>query len=527
MHNASDVTIGRPRLLNAEVLVFLALWLGLLAAGRDRMLRDPGTFWHTVVGRHILTTGAVLRHDPFSVTHAGHPWLAHQWLGETVMALVDRLSGLDGLLLAAVTLLAATYTWIVRRNMKRGLSWPVAVLITMMAVAASSYHFLPRPHLISIIFMGFLFARLCDYECGRVTWRGLLVLPPVFTLWANVHGGALGGLATLWLIVGGWLIFGRFLAVRPSVLPAFWIAAASSAAILVNPFGIDLPRTWIEVMTIPGLSGMIVEHAPLSLRSVDGWIVLAFALVYLAVLGRTVTRVPRSFRITWLMPLLWCALSIERIRHGPLFAILAALALGEMLSAGLPGRLSSAPQVADRPSAWQVCALPIAAVLLAMILHVQSIAAPLVGVHWARLDPTYWPTGAVAPLENALTGEPSRRVFNDMLYGGFLIYSLPDIQVWIDDRCELYGESGLRAYLDAARRHPERLEDWTRQHDINTALVMANSRFDRYLDETPHWRCEYRDSGCALYVRSDLADRRSNSRPQNSENPPLETDGRF
>ena len=51
------------------------------------MLGDPGSLWHTVVGRRILEGGALIRTDPFSFTCQGQPWIAQQWLGAIAMAL--------------------------------------------------------------------------------------------------------------------------------------------------------------------------------------------------------------------------------------------------------------------------------------------------------------------------------------------------------------------------------------------------------------------------------------------------------
>ncbi len=36
-----------------EVGIFLVIWLMLMIGGRSRFFRDPGTFWHTVVGRQM------------------------------------------------------------------------------------------------------------------------------------------------------------------------------------------------------------------------------------------------------------------------------------------------------------------------------------------------------------------------------------------------------------------------------------------------------------------------------------------
>ena len=77
-----------------------------LLAGRDRpiprhlagpdggraepMFRDPGTFWHTVMGQRMLSSRHLIDADPFSFTFGGRPWVPYEWLAEIAMALVMR-----------------------------------------------------------------------------------------------------------------------------------------------------------------------------------------------------------------------------------------------------------------------------------------------------------------------------------------------------------------------------------------------------------------------------------------------------
>src|SRR5437660_267287 len=118
------------RFWRPETGIFLALWLVLMVGGRSRLLRDPGTFWHTKVGQQLVDSRQLIYRDPFSYTAAylvpDAAWVPHQWLGECLMALVHRLRGFDSLLLATVTLLAGLYTWLAHRLIRSGLHWAVA-----------------------------------------------------------------------------------------------------------------------------------------------------------------------------------------------------------------------------------------------------------------------------------------------------------------------------------------------------------------------------------------------------------------
>ena len=374
-----------------ETGVFLGIWLMLMIAGRSRLLRDPGTFWHTVVGQHILATGDLIRTDPFSFTRRGAPWLSRQWLSEVAMALIHRIAGLDGLLLATVTILAGLYAWVAHRLIRRGIHVLLTALVVTLAMAAGSFHFHIRPHLTSIVLLGWTFARLCDFEAGRIPLVRLFWLVPLFVVWTNAHDGVVGGLATLTLTTTGWalawpirragpLARGRGLLVLGLLVLACWLT------VLINPFGLELPRTWFQLLSSPVLPEVIDEHGPLLARPY-GVMVLPMGLLFVAAFAGILPRP----RVTWCIPLVWLALTFSRIRHGPLFAITAVLALGEMLphvrwaawlarSGSVLFRLRDPDQVVGRGGFdLRPTLLPALLVLTALTLQVLAVQVPRSG----------------------------------------------------------------------------------------------------------------------------------------------------
>ena len=497
-----------------ETGVFLGIWLMLMIAGRSRLLRDPGTFWHTVVGQHILATGDLIRTDPFSFTRRGAPWLSRQWLSEVAMALIHRIAGLDGLLLATVTILAGLYAWVAHRLIRRGIHVLLTALVVTLAMAAGSFHFHIRPHLTSIVLLGWTFARLCDFEAGRIPLVRLFWLVPLFVVWTNAHDGVVGGLATLTLTTTGWalawpirragpLARGRGLLVLGLLVLACWLT------VLINPFGLELPRTWFQLLRSPVLPEVIDEHGPLLARPY-GVMVLPMGLLFVAAFAGILPRP----RVTWCIPLVWLALTFSRIRHGPLFAITAVLALGEMLphvrwaawlarSGSVLFRLRDPDRVVGRGGFdLRPTLLPALLVLTALTLQVLAVQVPVLGRGWARLDPTHWPTGLLPELRGIERDRPAGTpVFNEMLFGGFLIYATPHLWVFIDDRCELYGDRMLLDYARAERAEPARLEQWARDYGFELALTRPGSGFDRYLSRAPRWRLVRRTDAAALYWR--------------------------
>jgi hypothetical protein len=516
------------RFWRTETGFFLGIWLFFMVGARGRLFRDPGTFWHTVVGRRILGTCRFFDTDPFSFSRAGQLWVPHQWLGECVMGLLDELGGLDTLLLATATALAVLYTWVAHRLLRSGLHWLPTLLLTMLSVAASANHLHARPHLATIVFFGLTYGWLCDFENGRAGLERLAWLVPVFWVWSNMHGGALAGLATMIMALAGWCMFrlvgldSPVVSVRQVVRLTILIVACGLTSVL-NPYGTRLPRAWMEIMRSPVVARLIEEHARLDPRSPEAWLILSFALIYLGVLA---SLRPWRPRVMWLLPLFWWGQTFLRVRHSPLFSIASVLAMAELLPhsrlaafLARPGRdlfrFSSVVSGQERVGSgqwavgsedestkagqwagarswircdWGPAALPLVLVLLAAVFQATGVKVPILGRGWVRLDPTHWPVELLPELEQAEREHPQGSgIFNDFLYGGFLIYYTPGLKVFIDDRCELYGDDRLMQFSEAMQSRPERIEEWQREYNFGYAIVASGTPFDRYLDRSPDW----------------------------------------
>ncbi len=525
MREPYHVVSGKPsflrRLWSPEAAFFLGLWLVLMVAGRSRMFRDPGTFWHVAVGQRMLDTGELVREDPFSFTAHGKPWISQYWPCEIAMAALYRIGGWDVLLVVTVTILAAMYAWVAGRLHRSGLLFMCVVLAVVLALAASSPQFHVRPLILTIVLLALTFALLVDVEGGRASTGRLWWLVPLFVVWANVHGGVLGGLGTVALACAGWLcapLAGWDSPARTwrQRLELAALPVACTAALLVNPYGWELPKLWLSILALP-LPEIIEEHGPLVGAGGSGWTTAVFGAVYLAALAgfplflrkkegaafaepkTTLADWPALTRprVVWLIPLVWLALAWMRIRQGPLFAVTALLAMADLLPHTRWARLlarrgyfrfpRSAAAVLPGTARWPSLLVPAAVVGAALMVTVFRGPSSTPGGGWVRFDPTYWPTELLPELREISDGPQRARIFNDMLYGGFLIFHTPRLEVFIDDRCELYGREFLAAYVNALQNDPSQLDRWADQYGFEYALVGTNTVFDRYLESSPQW----------------------------------------
>jgi hypothetical protein len=500
------------RLFRAETAFFLLVFVIVLFAFRERGFYDPGALWHVKVGDIILDRG-MPQTDPFSFTFENEKWVPQQWGAEVLMALVHRVGGLDAMLLAFTAGVALLFTLIFRRCVQGGMGPILAALVVGVCLFVGSFHYYVRPHMFTIALLGWTMMCVVDYERGRCSvWR-LAGLVPLYVLWTNLHGGVLGGVMTLGLAVAGWgalFLFGRLGATQrteeettapapasvlcplssglspikdwPTAFLLGGIVVACLLTPLVNPHGLEMLRIWSSLVGSKVLPKIVGEHMPLDLTKPLDLAVVGFGAFYI---GFLLSTLPKRPHVTWLIPLVWFVLSFKGIRQAPLFAITAAVALADMWRHTLWHRLlvkygdgslaTNTPPPATVGRAWWV--IPAALVVAAFALQVARMAVPVVGYGWVRFDPNFVP----ADLNDAVNkhlARPGVRVFNDANLGGYLIYHAPKAKIFMDDRCELYGDEWIKNYSDAMGLPPNELapifEAWDAKWHFEYAVIMTN-----------------------------------------------------
>jgi hypothetical protein len=523
--SVDTASIIRPLTIMAGVLLIY-----FILAGRTKLFNDADTLWHIAVGRTTLHSGLSTQ-DEFSFTRHGERWIANQWLAECVMAAFDWLGGLDGVLVLTVTVLTATYLALSYRWLAQGFDPLLAFAFIALFLSASAYTINARPHIVSIGLLGWVFALLRDVEDGRSRLVRLAWLVPVFVLWSNLHGGVLGGLGTFGLVAAGWTVQWIRGAAAPvsNVRDAgvLWLCVAGcSLALIATPYGTGSIKAWLTIMNM-SLPELIIEHAPLQPGSLQGILVIVVCIIYLAVFAATPHA--RS-RPTFWLPLVWFVLTCLRIRHAPLFAIVAGVAMADLLphSRLAPWltrrrwlRAHSSLDLANTQESQQsrppglnrigrrsgAITVRMAIIVLLMTTPLLGIATwrkhvgplPLIGAGWVRPPARVWPEGLIGPLkayaDEHRDGTP---VFNEPILGGFLIYHFSKLQIFIDGRCELYGEPFLRDFV-AAWRDPARVGRWHEEFGFRAALIEADSPLRSYFDASDQWRLVAEAPGARFY----------------------------
>ena len=254
--------------------------------------------------------------------------------------------------------------------------------------------------------------------------------------------------------------------------------------------------------------------------------VLLFGAIYLFALAGLRPQWPRA---CWLVPLVWFALAISRIRHSPLFALTALVALADILPrTRWAAWLAESGHDLYRPSSpdhlhnwrWRAAVLPVLAVALALVLQWQGVEAPVIGRGWAKLDQKVWPVELEESLhdcEQAPDSDNNHHIFNEYAYGGFMIYHTPGLKVFVDDRCELYGGEWLLEFVDVEINMSKEnltaddyaagyayLEKMQRRYGgkFDLALTATGSGYDALFCDSPEkWEVVTKTTTATLYKR--------------------------
>jgi hypothetical protein len=275
-------------------------------------------------------------------------------------------------------------------------------------------------------------------------------------------------------------------------------------------------------MSLGDLSQYVEEHAPPRFSDPGVWPVVAVAGVYVFLLAGVRERP----RVTWLLPLIWMLQAADRVRHAPLFTVVAMVVAAEIWPVTVWARRLAVrrPDLYDPATGLQGTRrdviIPAVIVLLAAVLQATGTRVPLVGAGWVRLDPQRWPVEVLDSIR--AHGGPRARVFCECEFGGFLIYHAPGYRVFFDDRFELYGADMLREFVRAgAEGTADRMAEWQSQYGrFDAALVRPGGGFDRYFRRRPdEWVLIAEGGAARFYIRRGRT-------VAKRERPPLSRGGR-
>ena len=467
----------------------LLMLIGVLFVFATNALRwarageDPDLWWHVRAGNWIVQHGGLPATDPYSWTAAGKPWVVYHWLFSVMLAKIFDGWGLEGTL-ALVTLLTLTIMLALTALFSRYTTVTRAMILAG-TVQVGMFSFRgPRPWLFSILFFIlelWLLLRAC--EDAQPKW--LIPIAPLFALWANLHvefvfGLGLAGLFALQQTSAKVALGSTETGRR---LQAKWLWAVvlgSILATMANPYGWRLYGVVLQYATQSAPYQVVQEMQPMGFRQFDDWAVLGLVCAAWFALGKATKR-PAALTA---MLVVACWFGFRAGRGVWLPAITSALLLA-YLRGGKGDSGARFPR-----SYWMTAA---AAVLIFALGEFSGFGRTEAALQKSTAE--HYPVQAAAFIEqNHLAGP----IYNSYGWGGYLIWRLPEMQVSIDGRANLYGDD--RVIRSAKTMAGSR--DWTDDPELRKAKVVVaedDSPLASILRGESRFRLLYRDKVAAVF----------------------------
>ncbi len=389
-------------------LLIALLWVIFGILGYFRL--DPDFGLHIRPGQDVIDKG-IGKTDRYSYTMPTFPEVRHEWLTNVGMAFLYPRIGMLGMAAVFSLLTVLVFVVSIPSSLRKWATVPIllgsAVLFNRAGV---------RPQVEDWLFLAVLI-RWVTSETVWKKWKWLM--PLMFILWANLHGGFVLGLVVLLGMVIARLDFA-----------SLWVWIVCLGAVHVNPYGV---RIWEEVwltMSDPMLKKAIMEWLPF-------FMTVEFGLVMLVAMLLAFGWRYRSKLQLWKIGLLGVtfAAALSSLRHGALFVVVSVPVLAEVIgyfNEEFEGQKEKGVRIN-----W------FNKMVLGMVFLVWGWGVLMLGVEvYNSVAIGGYPVGAVKYLvENGVRG----RLFADYGWGGYLMWKLPDQKLFVDGRMPSW------RYLESAK----------------------------------------------------------------------------
>ncbi len=477
---------------NSRIFGPLTIAFCLLAAvvfySIPQSMADPDIWWHLRNAQIQLASHSFLTHDLFSFTAAGSPWMNHEWLAELPFYAGYRLFGVNGLFAVTTLILEFIFGGLLFLAYLRSRSVAAATCAAIAGALLSTVSFGPRTLLFG---WAFLIVELVLVQLSERHEQVIWALPAVFLLWVNTHGSWMIGMVvfTLYVVSSALTVnWGNVEAHaasprRTARLAIAW--ALSAFALFINPYGSRLVLYPFDLAFRQKLNTATVEEwKSLDFHSPRGHIFFFF-LALLFVLQLVRGRRWGVFELAITAIGIYSGLTYSR------FLFLAAILVVPSLAVSL------APLLRSSKPERRLSPLLSAALIFLMFCFVAGRLRTYRAA--ATAEDSRFPGQSLGFLS---TFQPHGRVFNEFIWGGFLIWNKRDLPVFIDSRVDIFEYNGtFKDYLDIVQlRNSLAL---LKRHQIRYVFFESNSPLIELLKATRDWHVDYEDKTSTLMERNE------------------------
>ena len=493
--------IMRLRWMQLCALVALLTGVGVIAFQLKFSVLDVDTWWHLKVGDWIVEHLAVPHTGILSRTAANRPWVAYSWGYEVLLSRAYAWFGLLGIgIFGTFLTLAVAYAlyWMIRRL--SGRFW-LACVLTGLVCSAFLFNGMPRPFFFSMVLFSITLTLLLEANrSGRV--QILYWLPPIFLLWVNLHIQFIYGLFLVGLLVA--VSVAQRLAYKFGIAPLVLLSPTLPATKLVVLFGACLVATCVgpnsyhpyvavyEYSKAKFAYSVIQELQPLTFRWYHDYAELLLAAAGFFAVGWQKKLDP--FKLALLT--VASVVAFRTMRDAWFICISAAACIADVPALESEhGRTDQDRTEHERPESWiEKIGLAVAVVLL-LALFARGTGFNQRG--FDRAISAQYPVNAINFLRRNPVPGP---LYNNLNWGGFLMWYMPDYPVAIDGRNDLYGDELDKIFYESESAGESYKTD---PYLDEAGVVLLDSKLPlaKVLTVDPRFRLVFHDEIATVFAR--------------------------
>jgi len=481
--------------------LFVILFLHLSFNVGHKLLADCDTGFHIKAGEYILETRSMPEHDPFSLYSPPMPWPTHEWLSDVIMASIDKIAGLSGVVIFFIFVISISYSFLFRVLRANKGNIYVDIVLMVLVLVTSQMHWLARPHMFTLLLLIVWYFVLDSFHHDRNNL--LYLLPPIMLLWVNLHGGFILGFITIIIyliyhLMKSCLSEGPEKQRHREKLKYLSLATMASLLVsLINPKGFHTLLFPFDVVSNRLIMDNYGEFLSPDFHSSPYVPFKYFLLLLIACFGLFKAKLNI---IELALVLIFTNMALFSSRYIPLFAVIVAPILSRHGNTTLDqtrnrvtdlivnrARVQQSIDESARGYVWPVVAIFIVVISAAgdrMKFEFDASVKPVTAVEFLKKE--HFPGN----------------MFNNDEFGDYIIYSAyPRYRVFFDSRADIYGNEKLADYLKVAKLSLgfEKIFD---KYNINWIIYNTDSPLSQYLSLKKDWKLVYMDNVANIYIKN-------------------------
>lgn len=444
--------------------------------------------WHFKYGEYFFKNGKILRDEIFSWTMPYYKWANHSWLYDIILYLNYTKLGflglsISGALVASLIFFVATFSF--------KLSYLQLGFLSLLYILISNVNFTQALRsqyfgLLLITILTFLLIR------ARKNKKILFFIPPLFLLWANLHGTFTLG----FIILTVFLISNIFTKNKDHFWPLLLVTAISFFLTLVNPFTYRIYIVGLKHFSNPWLTN-IIEWLPSTYCRACNF---PFFILFMLILAIQFIKRKKASDIPFIIILVF--LAYQAIIHRRYLSMFMAFALPYISFI-----LSEANEAKKKMRDNKYISLMFFLTLLGFLAYAIFLKIPKYNLFsYSFRDYCKYSTNcSVDMAEFLLKNPPKGKGLNFYDWGGFLIGYGINTKLFIDGRMHLWSYQGHMPFYDYMESYYAGNLNLFNSFDFDWIIARHDAPVLKNISENPmiwgFWRIAYTDDKGVYLVK--------------------------